>query len=113
MLSYVADPHLLNPLTWTVHKAEQEEIDTGKVMVDIMGGNAVNTGRTKELIPPSLPGETLVMGSDGTFELHNDVDDQKMYRHSLFIHDDSAEVGEVKKPRKSRGRQGAEGSDRR
>ena len=105
LLNYFADSNLLNPLTWTVHKAEQQEINTGKVMVDIMGGGAVDTGRSRELMPPSLPGETLIMGPDGTFELHNDFDDQTMYRHSLFINDDSAEVGEVKEPkRKDRGR---------
>ena len=105
LLNYVADSNLLNPLNWTVHRAEQQQINTGKVMVDIMGGNAVDTGRTRELMPPSLPGETLIMSPDGTFELHNDFDDQTAYRHSLLIHDDSAEVGEVKEPkRKDRGR---------
>jgi hypothetical protein len=113
LLSYVADSHLLNPLTWTIHEAEQQKIDTGMVMVDIVGGEEVDTGRTKELMPPSLPGEALVMSSDGQFEIHNDFEDQKMYRHSLFIHDDSAQVGEVKEPKRNpRERGGRFGFDR-
>ena len=113
LLSYVTDAHVLNPLKWTVHKVEQQEINTGVVLVDIMGGDEVDTGRTKELMTHSIPGETLVMTPDGKFEVHNDFDDQRMYRHSLFIHDDSAQVGELKEPKKKRGRRGAEGSDRR
>ena len=86
LLSYVTDAHVLNPRKWTVHKVEQQEIDTGIVLVDIMGGDEVDTGRTKELMTHSIPGETLVLTPDGKFEVHNDFDDQRMYRHSLFIH---------------------------
>ncbi len=99
LLNYTADAHLLNPLTWAVHKADRQKIHTNMVLVDVMGGEAVDTGRRKELMDYSLPGETLVLNSEGEFVLHNDFDDQKEYRHSLFIHDDSAEVGEAKKPK--------------
>ena len=97
LLNYTADSHLLNPLTWAVHKAEAQEINTGMVLVDAMGGDQIDTGRRKELMEYSLPGEALVLNPEGEFVLHNDFDDQREYRHSLFIHDDSAEVGEVKK----------------
>jgi hypothetical protein len=111
VMNYTADSHLMNPLTWAVHKADNQKIETNMVLVDAMGGQKVDTGRRKELMEYSLPGETLVLSPDGKFMLHNDFYDQKQYRHALFIHDDSAEVGEEKKP-KERDRRGNRGGRR-
>jgi hypothetical protein len=47
-----------------------------------------------------MPGEVLVLTNDGQFHVHNSFEDQADYRKSLFIHDETNEVGEEKKPKR-------------
>ena len=69
-----------------------------------MGGELV-PGDFK--LPVNMPGEILVMQSDGSLSLQNNYDDLRGYRHALLLEDEEPTFGEVaeekRNPRNRRG----------
>jgi hypothetical protein len=92
---------IMHPVAQSVHFLEEANFETGATMVDVMGGERLNLPKG-EPIQYSLPGESLVMGTDGQFRITNDIEQRIFARHALRTPDEKAEFGKRKKRKKSR-----------
>jgi len=66
---------IMHPVAQSVHFLEEASFVTGAALVDVMGGERLNLPKG-EPIQYSLPGESLVMGSDGQFRVTNDIEEK-------------------------------------
>ena len=124
VLNFKTSTHVLNPVDMSVRKLKDVKLTTDKMVVDMMGGEAV-----KEISPRvsrsrmftmeyNLPSEILVMDFENKeFKVSNDMEDRHEFLHSLFLEDDNARIGgrKVKKrddrDRRDRGDRGGGGGD--
>ncbi len=118
VLTFNTDAHVLHPVDWSVRKIENAEIDTDATVVDILGGEEVRgLSSAGSEIEYNMPGEVLVMASDGSLHVQNEIDDKKGFLHLLFQPDETAEIGGKKKAKKEddepsgRGGRGRGGDD--
>ena len=84
--------NVLHPVRWTIHEVDDQKIETGAVLVDIMGGKPLELPRS-EPVPYSEPGEALVMDGDGNFHVQDDIKDRGSFRRSLLMPDERSEYG--------------------
>ena len=96
--------HVVHPGDGSVRLLVNQEIRSNALVVDLMGGELV-PGDFK--LPVNMPGEILVMQSDGSLSLQNNYDDLRGYRHALLLEDEEPTFGEVaeekRNPRNRRG----------
>ena len=104
--------HVVHPGDGSVRLLANEEIRSNALVVDLMGGESV-PGDFK--LPVNMPGEILVMQSDGSLSLQNNYDDLRGYRHALLLEDEESTFGEVVEeradPRSRRRNRGPEDFD--
>ena len=84
--------NVLHPVRWTIHEVDDQKIETGAVLVDIMGGKPLDLPRS-EPVPYSEPGEALVMDDAGNFHVQDDIADRGSFRRSLLLADERSEYG--------------------
>jgi hypothetical protein len=84
--------HVLDPISWEVRMLENAPLVSEAVLVDMMGGLELPTPST-ELMRYHVAREMLVLGPDGRFSIANDMDQRTQYRMSLFLEDESNEIG--------------------
>jgi hypothetical protein len=98
-LDFAANIHVLNPISWVVHRMENAPIFSQTVLVDMMGGDELALPRD-ELMRHRTAAEVLVMQPDGSLKVTNDLATRTKFKQALFQPDDSNEVGELreKKP---------------
>ena len=92
---------IMHPLAKSVHFMANADFNTNATMVDMMGGGRLDVPRN-DPIQYDLPGEALVMTSDGEFRISNDIDDRTEARAALRLPDERAEYGRKKKKKKRR-----------
>ena len=80
----------------SIRVLRNQEFPTNALVVDLMGGESV-PGDFK--LPVNMPGEILVMQSDGSLSLQNNYDDLRGYRHALLLEDEEATFGEAAEER--------------
>jgi len=90
---------IMHPVSQSVHFLEEATFQTGATVVDVMGGERLNLPKG-EPVQYSLPGESLVMESDGQFRVNNDIEQRTFARHALRTPDEKSEYGKKKKKRK-------------
>ena len=88
--------HVVHPGDGSVRLLVNQEIRSNALVVDLMGGELV-PGDFK--LPVNMPGEILVMQSDGSLSLQNNYDDLRGYRHALLLEDEEATFGEAAEER--------------
>ena len=92
---------IMHPVSQSVHFLEEANFETGATVVDVMGGDRLDLPKG-EPIQYSMPGESLVMGSDGQFRVTNDIEQRIFARHALRTPDEKSEYGKRKKRKKSK-----------
>ncbi len=118
-LDFYAPSYFLHPVTWNVHVAKNDSategdvqylvpIETGKVVVDALGGEELALPRTEKM-RFNVASEVLVMDEFGQFTVKNDMDDSTSFRNMLFLPDDSQTVGKLKIKKPKRGREESTG----
>ena len=111
---FFSPAYLLHPVTRQVVVAENEnerwrqtpgqyqyEFATGNVMVDAIFGSELPLPRAEKK-RHFVPTEVLVMDKNGDFRMSNELDDQSMYRNSLFLGDESRYVGRDRRRKKKK-----------
>ena len=92
---------IMHPVSQSVHFLEEANFETGATVVDVMGGERLNLPKG-EPVQYSLPGESLVMDSNGQFRVNNDIEQRTSARHALRTPDEKSEYGKKKKKKKSK-----------
>ena len=100
LLNFSEPVTILHPVAQSIHFIEEAELRSDGVLIDVMGGNRLDIGRNAP-IQYNLPGETLIMDSEGTFIISNDMEDLKEARHALRLPDEKAEYGGKKAARRA------------
>lgn len=102
-LDFYTPAYFLHPVTWQVHVAKNLKVDegeaqflvpieTGNVVVDVMGGQEIPLPRTEKM-RHNLASEVLVMNEYGEFHVKNEMADRTIFRNMLFLPDESQTVG--------------------
>jgi len=92
LLDVNASAHILDPISWEVRLLDNAPVVTDAVLVDMIGGSELATPST-ELMRYHVAREMLVLGRDGSFSVANDMEQRTKYKLSLFLEDESNEVG--------------------
>jgi hypothetical protein len=91
-LDFVASAHVLNPLSWLVHKLDNAPIFSQTVMVDLMGGSELALPKD-DVMRYHTAAEMLIMEPDGSLKVTNDLADRTKYKQALLLPDDPKEFG--------------------
>lgn len=83
---------VMHPVAMSVHFLNDAKFKTDGTVVDIMGGKRLDLPRNLP-VQYSLPGETLLMKSDGSFHISNEIEEKAEARHSLRLPDEKAQFG--------------------
>ena len=89
----------MHPVARSVHFVQDAVFNTQATLVDVMGGERLATPKS-DPIEYALPGESLVMGMDGSFVIVNDIEQRADARHALRLPDEKAEYGRKKRKKK-------------
>jgi uncharacterized membrane protein YgcG len=111
-LDFFATSYFLHPVTWRVHVAKNANVDegeslykvpieTGNVLVDVMGGEELPLPRSEKM-RHSIASEMLVMDEFGGFSVKNDMEDSTMFRNLLFLPDENSTVGQKRRKKKKK-----------
>lgn len=91
-LDFLSPAHVLNPVSWLVHKLENAPVFSQAVMVDLMGGNELALPRD-DMMRYHTAAEILVMEPDGSLKVSNDLADRTKFKQALLLPDDPSEFG--------------------
>ncbi len=96
-LEFAFDAHVAHPISRKVHRLEKAPIISDAVLVDVLGGHELETPNSDPMRYHTAR-EMLIMNSDGTFSVTNDMQDRTRYKQLLLQTDDSLEVGRRRTP---------------
>ncbi len=89
-LDFKQSADVMNPLSLQLKTIEDFSFNTGGLVVDLRGGEALIKdvdSATKEETELFTPGEFMVMDGQGNLVVCNEIDDTEEYRRLLFIED--------------------------
>lgn len=100
LMNFTEPVTIMHPVSQSIHFVEEAEVQSDGVLIDVMGGDRLEIARNAP-IQYDLPGETLIMNSDGKFIISNDIEDRQDARHALRLPDEKSEFGGKKAARRA------------